>query len=103
MSDSVFGPECYDRLGRDLATANRRIGVLISMGADTMSKLDELTTLAAQLQASIDATQAKVATAIQTLGDQIAALQATHDAALQPVIDSLTAAKADLESTPGIG
>jgi len=71
-------------------------------------KFDELQQLATDLQTSLDAKQdqiaAKIAADKQTIADLQAIIDAgtgnaTTDAQLQGVIDSLTASKADLEGT----
>ena len=70
------------------------------------TKLEELEQLAIDLQASVDAKQAQLATAIAAFEQTIADLTAqignggANDAALQSIIDKVTAAKSDLEATP---
>ncbi len=70
-----------------------------------MSKIDDLNQAVADLQASVDAKQEQIATAIaafeQTIADLRALLgQGVTDAQLQTVIDNVTSAKTDLEATP---
>lgn len=70
-----------------------------------MSKIDDLNALVADLQASVDTKQASLAAAIAAFEQTIADLQAllatgATEAQLQTVIDSVTAAKTDLEATP---
>lgn len=70
------------------------------------TKLEELEQLAIDLQASVDAKQAQLATAIAAFEQTIADLTAqignggANDAALQSIIDKVTSAKSDLEATP---
>lgn len=61
--------------------------------------LDDLKAEAAALQTSVDTMQAAVAAAIAALEAQIGTGGIT-DADLQPIIDSLKATQADVDSTP---
>ena len=68
-------------------------------------ELATLTTAVADLQTSLDTKQADIAAAIAAFEKTIADLTAqlsggATPAQLQTIIDSVTAAKADLESTP---
>jgi len=72
-----------------------------------MATIQELNDKADALQASVDAVQEKVATAVAAFEKQIADLQAIIDAggiitpeSLQPIADKLDAAKVDLDATP---
>lgn len=64
-----------------------------------MATLVELQQAVSDLQASVDTKQQAIADAIKALEDQIAAGGIT-EADLQPIVDSLKATQADIESTP---
>jgi len=66
----------------------------------TMATIEEVQQAVADLQATVDTTQAAIAAAIKALEDQIAAGSAATPEQLQAVIDSLKAVQSDVASTP---
>lgn len=66
----------------------------------TMATIEEVQQAVADLQATVDTTQAAIAAAIKALEDQIAAGSAATPEQLQAVIDSLRAVQTDVSSTP---
>lgn len=84
-----------------------KLDYIIKQNKQIMGQIEDLTSQVDDLQASIDTKQAAIASAIaafeQTIADlqaQIAAGSVATPAQLQAISDKLTAAKADLESTP---
>jgi uncharacterized protein YlxW (UPF0749 family) len=66
-----------------------------------MATLAELQQAVADLQTSVDTKQQAIADAIKALEDQIANNSGTiTEADLQPIVDSLKATQADVDSTP---
>lgn len=84
----------------------KQLSLILKNQKKMADELATLTTLVADLQTSLDTKQAAIAEAIAAFEKTIADLTAQSStggataAQLQTVIDSLTASKADLESTP---
>ncbi len=65
-----------------------------------MATLAELQQAVTDLQTSVDTKQQAIADAIKALEGQIAAGGSITEADLQPIVDSLKATQADVDSTP---
>lgn len=84
---------------------DEKLDLIIHKLSKMADELTTLQTLVTDLQTSIDTKQAAIAAAIAAFEQTIADLQAqlgqgATPAQLQAIIDSVTAAKTDLESTP---
>jgi len=89
----------------EIEKINSNQSIIIQNQNKIMAKIDELNQTVVDLQATVDSKQAQIAAAIaafeQTIADLTAQLgTGVTDAQLQSVIDNLSAAKSDLESTP---
>ena len=73
---------------------------LIIQNKKTMATLAELQQAVSDLQTSVDTKQDAIAAAIKALEDQIAAGGTITEADLTPIVESLRATQADVESTP---
>lgn len=99
----------YHSHNHELHKIKDDISLILKQNKQIMGKIDDLNALVKELQASVDAKQDSLATAIAAFEKTIADLQAiiagnagsgATDEQLQSVIDSIAAAKSDIESTP---